>query len=180
MNHVTTELPLAAADQIRHEARRQRLRARSGELQAPTTGLAPGAVQGNLAILPKEWAEDFMRFCHLNQNPCPLLTASRPGEYMLDELGHDIDIRTDIPLYRIFKDGVFFSEEEARPVSQTLVQFLIEKGGGELKLKNFIEAFQKSGSGTSSLQFVYGASLDTVARSYFGWLQNKAKPLLKK
>ena len=110
MNHVTTELPLAAADQIRHEARRQRLRARSGELQAPTTGLAPGAVQGNLAILPKDWAEDFMRFCHLNQNPCPLLTASRPGEYMLDELGHDIDIRTDIPLYRIFKDGTLVDE----------------------------------------------------------------------
>ena len=80
----------------------------------------------------------------------------------------------------IFKDGVFFSDEEARPVSQTLVQFLIEKGGGELKLRNFIEAFQKSGSGTSSLQFAYGASLDTVARSYFGWIQNKAKPLLKK
>lgn len=80
----------------------------------------------------------------------------------------------------IFKDGVFFSEEEARPVSQTLVEFLIEKGGGELKLTHFIAAFQKSGSGTNSLQFVYGASLDTVARSYFGWIQNKAKPLLKK
>lgn len=80
----------------------------------------------------------------------------------------------------IFKDGVFFSEEEARPVSQTLVHFLIEKGGGELKLKKFIEVFQKSGSGTNSLQFVYGASLDIVARSYSGWIQNKAKPLLKK
>ena len=111
MNHVTSaSAPLQSAAAIRTEARRQRMRARSGDLQAPTPGLAPGAVQGNVAILPKDWAEDFMRFCHRNQKPCPLLAVSRPGEYMLDELGEDVDIRSDVPLYRIFKDGELVDE----------------------------------------------------------------------
>ncbi len=110
MNHVTTAPPLQVADAIRAEAGRQRLRARAGDLQAPTPGLAPGAVQGNVAVLPKDWAEDFMRFCHRNQKPCPLLAVSRPGEYLLEELGEDVDIRTDVPLYRIFKDGALVDE----------------------------------------------------------------------
>lgn len=110
MNHIDPPMSRHPADLIRAEAHRERMRARSGELQAPTPGLAPGAVQGNVAILPKDWAEDFLRFCHLNQKPCPLLTVSRPGEYMLDELGGDVDIRTDVPLYRIFKDGRLVDE----------------------------------------------------------------------
>jgi uncharacterized protein YcsI (UPF0317 family) len=97
-------------DQMRGQAHRERMRARSGELTTPTPGLAPGAVQGNVAILPKDWAEDFLRFCHLNQKPCPLLTVSRPGDYMLGELGDDVDIRTDVPRYRVFRDGVVTDE----------------------------------------------------------------------
>lgn len=110
MNHMTSAPSMSPADRVRQQARHERLRARSGELKVPTPGLAPGAVQGNVAILPKDWAEDFMRFCHLNQKPCPLLTASRPGEYMLDELGQDVNIRTDVPLYRVFRDGVVTDE----------------------------------------------------------------------
>jgi len=39
----------------------------------PTSGLAPGFVQANLAILPHALAEDFLRFCQLNPKPCPLI-----------------------------------------------------------------------------------------------------------
>ena len=41
--------------------------------RGPTAGLAPGYVQGNLAILPQALAADFMRFCQLNPKPCPLI-----------------------------------------------------------------------------------------------------------
>lgn len=101
---------LPSADRIGAESRAVRLAARRGELKSPTPGISPGAVQGNLAILPRDWAEDFLRFCHLNQKPCPLLTVSEPGSYMLDELGEDIDIRSDVPLYRVFRDGKLDSE----------------------------------------------------------------------
>ncbi|HML12380.1 MAG TPA: hypothetical protein VK456_03690, partial [Xanthobacteraceae bacterium] len=48
-----------------------RLAARAGALDRPTAGLAPGFVQGNLAILPRDWADEFLRFCHANPKPCP-------------------------------------------------------------------------------------------------------------
>src|SRR5258708_32583369 len=51
---------------------------RSGEWTGPTSGLAPGYVQGNLAILPNALASDFMRFCQLNPKPFPLLAAGAP------------------------------------------------------------------------------------------------------
>ena len=33
-------------------------------------GVAPGYVQGNLAILLKDLAADFLRFCQANSKPC--------------------------------------------------------------------------------------------------------------
>ena len=44
-------------DTRREEARRLRAKVRSGEHHGLTTGLAPGMVQLNLAILPKAWAK---------------------------------------------------------------------------------------------------------------------------
>ena len=52
---------------------------RSGGFEAPTPGLAPGYVQANLAILPHDWAMDFMRYCQSNPRPCPLLGGKRPA-----------------------------------------------------------------------------------------------------
>jgi uncharacterized protein YcsI (UPF0317 family) len=83
---------------------------RQGEYRGPTAELAPGYVQGNLAIVPRDLAADFARFCHLNPKPCPLLAASEPGDPRLPALGEDLDIRTDLPLYRVWRDGVPVAE----------------------------------------------------------------------
>src|SRR5438477_13085335 len=82
--------PLATGLDVRRAAR-------SGALDAPTSGLAPGYVQGNLAILPHDYAEDFLRFCQANPKPCPLLGVSEAGDPALPSLGAHLDIRTDIP-----------------------------------------------------------------------------------
>src|SRR6478672_6036340 len=87
-----------------------RLAIRSGELTGPTSGLAPGYVQGNLAILPAALAGDFLRFCQLNPKPCPVLASSAPGDWRLPSLGEDLDIRTDIPRYRVFRNGELVDE----------------------------------------------------------------------
>lgn len=87
-----------------------RRRIRAGGHRLPTSGMAPGYVQGNLAILPREFAADFARFCQLNPKPCPLLASSEPGDPRLPALGEDLDIRTDIPLYRIWKNGELIEE----------------------------------------------------------------------
>ena len=91
-------------------AHQVRLDARSGTLAGPTASLAPGHVQANLAILPRELATDFLRFCQKNPKPCPLLAVSEPGDPTLPELGVDIDIRSDVPRYRVWRHGELVAE----------------------------------------------------------------------
>src|SRR5689334_16939046 len=79
---------------------------RAGKHRKNTAGLARGYVQGNVCILPQEYAKDFRAFCEANPKPCPLLARSAPGDPRLPELGEDLDIRTDVPRYRVFRDGV--------------------------------------------------------------------------
>ena len=90
--------------------RAARLAARTGALAGQTSGVAPGYVQGNLAILPAALAGDFLRFCQLNPKPCPLLASSAPGDVRLPTLGEDLDIRTDLPRYRVFRGGEVVDE----------------------------------------------------------------------
>lgn len=87
-----------------------RMAARNGKLTGPTAGLAPGYVQGNLAILPKDLAADFLRFCHLNPKPCPVIGMSEPGDPRIPALGADLDIRTDHPRYRVWRNGDLVDE----------------------------------------------------------------------
>lgn len=67
-------------------------------------------MQGNLCILPKNWADEFLLFCQRNPKPCPLLGASDPGDPRLPQLAEDLDLRTDVPGYRVFRDGVCTEE----------------------------------------------------------------------
>src|SRR3954451_6065162 len=87
-----------------------RRRIRGGTNLAPTSGMAPGYVQGNLAILPRSLAADFARFCQLNPKPCPLLAVSDPGDWRLPSLADDLDIRTDLSRYRVWQDGQVTAE----------------------------------------------------------------------
>ena len=80
---------------------------RSGQHTSDTTGLAMGYIQGNLAILPEKYALDFATFCQRNPKPCPLIAMSEKGAVDLPTLAHDFDLRTDVPKYRIFRDGEF-------------------------------------------------------------------------
>src|SRR6267142_5589223 len=94
----------------RADPRAVRLAARSGAFAGVTAGLAPGHVQGNVCILPRAFAEDFRRYCERNPKPCPLIGVSEPGDPRLPELGQDLDIRSDVPRYRVFRDGVLAGE----------------------------------------------------------------------
>ena len=54
---------------VAQTGRDARLMIRQGTYTGVTSGLAPGYVQGNLAILPDALARDFLRFCQLNPKP---------------------------------------------------------------------------------------------------------------
>jgi uncharacterized protein YcsI (UPF0317 family) len=87
-----------------------RQRIRGGSFSGQTSGLAPRHVQGNVVILPANVAADFLLFCQRNPKPCPLLAVSEPGQSSLPALGADLDIRTDVPRYRIWRDGALVDE----------------------------------------------------------------------
>lgn len=78
---------------------------RKGQWNKPTAGLAPGYAQANLVVLPQRYAFDFLLFCHRNPKPCPLLGVLEPGRFTTNFLASGADIRTDLPLYRIFIKG---------------------------------------------------------------------------
>jgi uncharacterized protein YcsI (UPF0317 family) len=92
------------------DPRAVRRAARDGRLSGHTSGLAPGHVQGNLAILPAAEAADFLRFCQANPKPCPLIGVGEPGEPLMPALGEALDIRTDLPRYRVWRDGRLVAE----------------------------------------------------------------------
>jgi uncharacterized protein YcsI (UPF0317 family) len=104
---VTPEAVLAAPAQ---GIRQARAAIRSGAFTSHTSGLAHDHVQGNVVILPKALADDFLRYCQLNPKPCPVLAVSQPGDPMLPRLGADIDIRTDVPRYRVWRHGELVNE----------------------------------------------------------------------
>ncbi|MBJ3763765.1 putative hydro-lyase [Maribius pontilimi] len=78
---------------------------RAGRYAKHTAGLGAGVLQANLAILPESAALDFMRYCQRNPKPCPLVGVGDTGDPILHTLGRDIDIRTDVPAYNIYRDG---------------------------------------------------------------------------
>ena len=87
-----------------------RLACRANRLTGPTSGHAAGYTQANLAILPADLAADFLRFCQRNPKPCPVLAVSEPGVPNFPELGGDLDLRTDLPGFRVWRGGDLVDE----------------------------------------------------------------------
>jgi len=58
---------------IRQCARVIRAEIRAERLSGPTSGLAAGHVQANIAVVPAAAADDFAAFCRANARACALL-----------------------------------------------------------------------------------------------------------
>lgn len=80
---------------------------RNNSFTGNTSGLMPGLLQGNVAILPAQYAQEFLQYCELNPKPCPVIGVSQPGDPSIPNLGEDLDIRIDVPEYHVFNDGQF-------------------------------------------------------------------------
>ena len=104
-----------------------RIACRFGKLARQTSGLALGFVQANLVILPREWAFDFLLFCQRNPKPCPLLDVTEPGDPVPRLVAPTADLRTDLPAYRVWRNGELIEEptEVKRHWRDDLVGFVI-------------------------------------------------------
>ncbi|MDO9437766.1 MAG: putative hydro-lyase [Hydrogenophaga sp.] len=91
-------------------ASRVRSLIRQGHWKSHTSGLTDDHVQGNVVILPQSLSDDFLHYCRSNPKACPVLAVSQAGERQLPTLGVDIDICTDVPRYRVWRDGQLVDE----------------------------------------------------------------------
>ena len=62
------------------------------------------------SYLPKDWAFDFLLFCQRNPKPCPLLDVTEPGDPEPRFVAAGSDLRTDLPAYRVWKNGELIEE----------------------------------------------------------------------
>ncbi len=83
---------------------------RNGEFKGHTSGYAKGFVQANLVILQKDWAFDFLLFAQRNPKPCPIIEVGDIGGFLTKYIADGGDVRTDIPKYRIYKNGALTDE----------------------------------------------------------------------
>ncbi len=91
-----------SADKLRQEIR-------NGKWTGQTSGVASGYVQANMVMLPKENAFEFLLFCNRNPKPCPVLDVLEPGRFS-PNIAKGADVRTDLPKYSIYRNGVLESE----------------------------------------------------------------------
>ena len=83
---------------------------RTGEWSSVTKDVCHGYVMTNLAIVPEDIAFEFLQFCNQNPRPLPVLEVTAPGRPYPKILAKDADLRTDLPRYRVFKDGEVIDE----------------------------------------------------------------------
>lgn len=142
---------------------------RSSRYAGHTAGLARGRLQCNLAILPRSVAGDFRIFCENNPKPCPLAAVSEPGSPRFPRLGADLDIRTDAPLYNIYRDGA--PSGQSRDLSELwrddFVSFAI---GCSFTFEN---ALLRAGIGMRHIEEnvtvpMFRSNLETVPSEHFG------------
>lgn len=109
------------------EARAARAAYRGG-LVAPTSGVAHGLVQANLIAVPADWAYDVLLFAQRNPKPCPVLEVLDAGA-VESTLAPGSDLRTDLPAYRVWRDGELAEETSDASAAWAehpdLVSFLI-------------------------------------------------------
>lgn len=100
-----TSGPVEFSELLKLDTPSQRQAIRAGRYSGHTAGLAKGKLQCNLAILPGEFADDFLEFCRQNPKSCPLAGVSDPGNPVVPRLGRDVDIRFDAARYNIYRNG---------------------------------------------------------------------------
>jgi uncharacterized protein YcsI (UPF0317 family) len=101
---VETCLPLEALSYARPSEVRTAIRTR--RWIGNTKRLALGFHQANVTIVPERYAFDFMRFCQRNPKALPLLDVTDPGDPHPPTAAPTADLRTDIPAFCIYRDGV--------------------------------------------------------------------------
>ncbi|AJX00212.1 DUF1445 domain-containing protein [Burkholderia gladioli pv. gladioli] len=142
---------------------------REGRYRGFTNLHAQEYVQGNLMIVPADHADPFEAFCRANPQALPLLGRSERGVPFIASLGAELDLRTDVGGYTVFRDGVAVET----PVSivehwrDDLVAFVLGCSFSfETLLRNHGVTLRHLDEGNVSAMYV--TSLPTIGSGPFG------------
>src|SRR5687768_9165367 len=143
-------------------AQRARLDIREKRHTGTTRGLAFGYVQCNLAIVPEALAFEFLLYCQRNARACPVLEVCDPGSPEPKQLAPGADLRTDLPKYSIYENGVRRDVTDIRDLwRDDLVAFLIGSG------ITFDQALERAGVPTDRQRWVLNSKIATVPAGRF-------------
>ncbi len=100
---------------------------REGKWKGITNEACENYVQANLAIVPKAYAFEFLLFCQRNPQPTSLLDVTEPGSIEPFKVAPLADLRTDLPKYRVYRNGDLIDEpaDVKKYWDNDLVAFLI-------------------------------------------------------
>jgi len=87
-----------------------RNRVRKGEWTGSTHGICRGYAATDVVILPKAHAYDFLVFCNRNPKTCPVVDITDVGSPHPPTIAPEADLRTDLPKYRVYRDGRVIDE----------------------------------------------------------------------
>jgi len=104
-NHDHASSPPSTENLMRATAAELRKIIRQQRFDRPTAGFAVGYAQANVVILPAAVAEEFAEFCRANAQACPLIDRTSPGDPHPRRVAPGADLRTDVPRYRVFRNG---------------------------------------------------------------------------
>jgi len=107
---VTVQAPLDPRQKAALSPSEARGYFRSETWQGSTRGFAFGRLQCGVVMLPQSEAADFLAFCTKNNAALPLLDMTPAGVPVTKAYAPDADLRTDVPLYRVFRDGELVDE----------------------------------------------------------------------
>ena len=143
-------------------AQKARLDIRERRHTGSTRGLALGYVQCNLAIVPQALAFEFLLYCQRNARACPVLEVCDPGSPEPKQLAPGADLRTDLPKYSIYENGVRRDVTDIRDLwRDDLVAFLIGSG------ITFDQALERAGVPTDRQRWVLNSRIPTVPAGRF-------------
>jgi len=87
-------------------SQQERIDIRKGRHTGTTRGLALGYVQCNLVVINQALSYEFLLYCQRNPRACPVIEVTDPGNPEPKMSAPRADLRTDLPLYAVYRQGV--------------------------------------------------------------------------
>ena len=155
--------PHVLPEQAPTPAQRARLEMRSGRFREITRGVALGYVQCALVTLPQRHAFDFLLYCQRNSRACPVLEVTDPGAYEPRRCAPGADLRTDLPLYSVYREGRRMEDvpDIKHLWRDDFVSFLIGSG------ITFDQALERAGVPTTKNRWVLNTKTETEPAGIF-------------